>query len=109
MPSCHRRHGSHGVPGYVPKMPAGLARRVAPGHRKAPALVTRRQVPDEPIVIGRAGEVIARRSLDFYEAVALRLPGTEQPSRPPELIPTARCSTASADPVTLSACRARSR
>jgi hypothetical protein len=55
-------------------------RRVAPGHRKAPALVTRRQVPDEPIVIGRAGEVVARRSLDFYEAVALRLAATEQPS-----------------------------
>jgi hypothetical protein len=52
-------------------------------------------------VIGRAGEVVARRSLDFYEAVALRLPGTEQPSRPPELIPTARCSTASTDPVGL--------
>ena len=27
-----------------------------------------------------AGEVVARRSLDFYEAVALRLAGTEQPS-----------------------------
>jgi hypothetical protein len=30
-------------------------------------------------VIGRAGEIVARRSLDFYEAVALRLAGTEQP------------------------------
>ena len=27
-------------------------------------------------MIGRAGEVVARRSLDFYEAVALRLAGT---------------------------------
>ena len=31
-------------------------------------------------MIGRAGEVVARRSLDFYEAVALRLAGTERPS-----------------------------
>jgi hypothetical protein len=35
---------------------------------------------DQPIVIGRAGEIVARRSLDFYEAVALRLAGTERPS-----------------------------
>jgi hypothetical protein len=54
-------------------------RRVAPGHRKAPILAHRRHAADEPIVIG-AGEVVARRSLDFYEAVALRLAGTEQPS-----------------------------
>jgi transposase len=54
-------------------------RRVAHGHRKAPALPTRRHAADEPIVIGRAGEVVARRSLDFYEAVALRLAGTERP------------------------------
>jgi Mu transposase, C-terminal domain len=54
-------------------------RRVAPGHRKAPALTIRRHAPNEPLVIGRAGEVVARRSLDFYEAVALRLAGTEQP------------------------------
>jgi hypothetical protein len=53
-------------------------RRIGPGHRKAPAI---RRHPDagQPIVIGRAGEVVARRSLDFYEAVALRLAGTEQP------------------------------
>jgi hypothetical protein len=56
-------------------------RRVGPGHRRAPALATRRHADgDEPIVIGRAGEVVARRSLDFYEAVALRLAGTEQPA-----------------------------
>ena len=56
-------------------------RRVAPGHRKAPVLAIRRH-PDagEPIVIGRAGEVVARRSLDFYEAIALQFAGTEQPS-----------------------------
>jgi len=35
---------------------------------------------DTPIVIGRAGEIVARRSLDFYEAVALRLAGMEPPS-----------------------------
>jgi hypothetical protein len=39
-------------------------RRVAPGHRKAPAWAPRRYAADEPIVIGRAGEVVARRSLD---------------------------------------------
>jgi Mu transposase, C-terminal domain len=55
-------------------------RRVAPGHRKAPASAPRRHAADEPIVISRASEVVARRSLDFYEAVALRLAGTEQPS-----------------------------
>ena len=54
-------------------------RRVAPGHRKAPAWAPRRPA-DEPIVIGRVGELVAQRSLDFYEAVALRLAGTEQPS-----------------------------
>jgi transposase len=55
-------------------------RRVAPGHRKAPTLAISRH-PDagEVIVIGRAGEVVARRSLDFYEAVALRLAGAERP------------------------------
>ena len=56
-------------------------RRVAPGHRKAPASAVRRHAgADQPIVIGRAGEIVARRSLDFYEAVALRLAGTEQRS-----------------------------
>jgi len=56
-------------------------RRVAPGHRKAPALATRMHAgTDEPVVIGRAGEIVARRALDFYEAVALRLAGAEQPA-----------------------------
>ena len=56
-------------------------RRVAPGHRKAPTSASCRH-PDggQPIVIGRAGEVVARRSLDFYEAIALQLASTEQPS-----------------------------
>jgi hypothetical protein len=54
---------------------------VAPGHRKAPASATgMRAGADAPIVIGRTGDVVARRSLDFYEAVGLRLAGTEQPS-----------------------------
>jgi hypothetical protein len=56
-------------------------RRVAPGHRKASASAARVHAgADPPLVIGRAGEIVARRSLDFYEAVALRLAGTEQPS-----------------------------
>jgi hypothetical protein len=55
-------------------------RRVAPGHRKAPTSTTpRHPETGQPIVIGRAGEVVARRSLDFYEAVALRLAGAERP------------------------------
>ena len=55
-------------------------RHVAPGHRKAPAWASRRHADaGQVIVIGRAGEVVARRSLDFYEAIALRLAGTEQP------------------------------
>ena len=56
-------------------------RRVAPGHRKAlPSTDHRRAGADQPIAIGRAGEVVARRSLDFYEAIALRLAGAQQPS-----------------------------
>jgi len=55
-------------------------RRVAPGHRKAPPSTDHRRVgADLPIAIGRAGEVVARRSLDFYQAIALRLAGAEQP------------------------------
>jgi hypothetical protein len=54
---------------------------VAPGHRKAPPSTDHRRVgADQPIAIGRAGEVVARRSLDFYEAIALRLAGAEQPA-----------------------------
>jgi hypothetical protein len=56
-------------------------RRVAPGHRKAPAWAARVYAgADQPIVISRAGEIVARRSLDFYEAVALRLARTEPPA-----------------------------
>ena len=55
-------------------------RRVAPGHRKAPALDRMPASANEPIVLGRAGDVVARRSLDFYDAVARRLAGPEQPA-----------------------------
>jgi hypothetical protein len=56
-------------------------RRVAPGHRKAPASAAdRRAGADAPIVIGRTGDVVARRSLDFYQAIALRLAGQEHQS-----------------------------
>jgi transposase len=47
-------------------------RRVAPGHRKMPSLA-RKGAHQEPVPLGRAGDIIARRSLDFYEAVARRL------------------------------------
>jgi transposase len=46
-------------------------RRLAPGHRKMP---TQRAMAEAAAVpIGRAGDIVARRSLDFYEAVARRL------------------------------------
>jgi transposase len=46
-------------------------RRLAPGHRKMP---TQRATAESATnAIGRAGDVVARRSLDFYEAVARRL------------------------------------
>lgn len=49
-------------------------RRLAPGHRNAP---TRRATGMEPgpVPIGRAGDLVARRSLEFYDAVARRLAG----------------------------------
>jgi transposase len=49
-------------------------RRLAPGHRKT---LVRSPTGAEagPIPIGRAGDVVARRSLDFYDAVARRLAG----------------------------------
>ena len=46
-------------------------RRVSPGHRRTP--VARTAGGSEAVPIGRAGDVVARRSLDFYEAVARRL------------------------------------
>jgi hypothetical protein len=48
-------------------------RRLAPGHRKMP---TQRSAAEAAAIpIGRAGDIVARRSLDFYEAVARRLAG----------------------------------
>jgi hypothetical protein len=49
-------------------------RRLDPAHRKSLPL---RQPPavGEPILIRRAGDRVARRSLDFYEAVGRRLAG----------------------------------
>jgi hypothetical protein len=53
----------------------GRARkRVDPAHR-GPASPTARRPTGEPIVIRRAGDRVARRSLDFYDAVARRLAG----------------------------------
>src|SRR6266702_3104539 len=46
-------------------------RRLAPGHRKMPTQRVMAQAAAIPI--GRAGDVVARRSLGFYEAVARRL------------------------------------
>jgi Family of unknown function (DUF5681) len=46
-------------------------RRIDPAHRRAAPLPCR--TAREPIALHRAGEVVARRSLDFYEAVARRL------------------------------------
>jgi transposase len=46
-------------------------RRLAPGHRKLPPQRATAEAAAMPI--GRAGDVVARRSLDFYDAVARRL------------------------------------
>ena len=46
-------------------------RRLAPGHRKLPTQRATAEAAAMPI--GRAGDVVARRSLDFYDAVARRL------------------------------------
>ena len=48
-------------------------RRLAPGHRRISTSRAAVEVAATPI--GRAGDVVARRSLDFYEAVARRLAG----------------------------------
>jgi transposase len=50
-------------------------RRLAPGHRKMPARPSTGGASG-PIPIGRAGDIVARRSLEFYDAVARRLAGT---------------------------------
>ena len=44
-------------------------RLVAPGHRRS-ALGPRRPVADGAVLVGRTGDVVAQRSLDFYDAVA---------------------------------------
>ena len=48
-------------------------KRLDPAHRKA--IVPPQQWPrqGEPVIIRRAGDQVARRSLDFYEAVGQRL------------------------------------
>ena len=50
-------------------------RRLDPAHRKPLPPPRRRPAEGEPIVIRRAGDQVARRSLDFYEAVGRRLAG----------------------------------
>src|SRR5215212_9400201 len=47
-------------------------RRTDPAHRRVVAKAHQRTA-SEPLVLPRAGDVVARRSLDFYEAVARRL------------------------------------
>jgi transposase len=47
--------------------------RIDPAHRKLWSLTRRRPSKGEPVVIRRAGDRVARRSLDFYEAVGRRL------------------------------------
>src|SRR5215211_3368871 len=47
-------------------------RRIDPAHRRAVAAPHRRTAT-ESILLARAGDVVARRSLDFYDAVARRL------------------------------------
>jgi hypothetical protein len=47
-------------------------RRVAPGHRKKPS-IPHNGAAQEPGLRGRAGDVVARRSFAFYDAVARRL------------------------------------
>ena len=37
------------------------------------AAIPRNGAAQEPVLLGRAGDVVARRSLDFYDAVARRL------------------------------------
>jgi hypothetical protein len=47
-------------------------RRVAPGHRTG-GLGPRHRTADGGVVLGRAGDTVARRPLEFYDAVARRL------------------------------------
>jgi transposase len=56
-------------------------RSMLPGHRKAPAAAVHApNRADETTMISRAGEVVARRSLDYYDAVARQLASAEQPA-----------------------------
>jgi transposase len=48
-------------------------RRVAPGHRTGGAGSGRRMAADGGVILGRAGDTVARRSLEFYDAVARHL------------------------------------
>ncbi|MGZ5099092.1 MAG: IS21 family transposase [Usitatibacter sp.] len=49
-------------------------RRLDPAHRKMPCLQRRRPGDAHPpVVVARAGDRVARRSLDFYEAIGRRL------------------------------------
>ncbi len=47
-------------------------RRVAPGHRTGSSGQHRRTI-DGAVILGRAGDTVARRSLEFYDAVARQL------------------------------------
>ena len=47
-------------------------RRVAPGHRTR-GVGQHRWMADGGVVLGRAGDTVARRSLEFYDAVARQL------------------------------------
>jgi hypothetical protein len=49
--------------------------RIDPAHRKIAAPPRCRPANGAPIVIRRAGDQVARRSLDFYQAVAQRIAG----------------------------------
>ena len=49
-------------------------RRIAPGHRQG-GTGPRRRMTDDSVVIGRTGDMVAQRPLDFYDAVARRMAG----------------------------------
>jgi len=48
-------------------------RRITPGHRTQPPPANSITPRDEPVLIARAGETVAHRPLDYYEAVGQRL------------------------------------
>ena len=53
-------------------------RRIAAGHRRVGGPASRRHA-DTAVVFGRAGEIVARRSLEFYEAVGQHLAAEGRP------------------------------